>query len=105
MKIIPARGHVYRMDDPSYGTLFCLSVSVPRLELDDTCTAVRVSVTSERRDFPGWVRLGSGDPGFGYVVTQDIDRVDYEELAEDLGELSMETMLKVERALKTVLGL
>lgn len=105
MIIRPVRGHIYRMHDPEYGTLFCLVVSVAREELGDTCIAVRVSVTKERRAFPGWVRLGSGDPAFGYVITQDIDRADHEELKEDLGEVSMETMADVGRALKRMLGL
>lgn len=99
------RGHIYRMHDPEYGTLFCLVVSAAREELEDTCIAVRVSVTSERRDFPGWVRLSTGDPAFGYVVTQDLDRVDDDELKEDLGAVSVETMVEVGRALKRLLGL
>lgn len=99
------RGHVYRMHDEEYGTLFCLVLSSSYAQLEDTCIAVRVTVTNELREFPGWVRLGSGDPAFGYVVTQDIDRVDHEELKEELGELSLETMGRVERALKRVLGL
>lgn len=105
MKLRPIRGHVFRMSDPEYGTLYCLPLSTPYAELRDSCLAVRVSVTHQRRDFPGWVRLGSGDPAFGYVVTQDIDGVDDDELKEDLGPLSAETMLNVERMVRRVLGL
>jgi mRNA-degrading endonuclease toxin of MazEF toxin-antitoxin module len=94
------------MHGDDYGTLHCLLVStVPVCEGDMSCLAVRVSVTREPRRFPYWVRLGSGDPGFGYVVVHDLDRVEAEELKEDLGELSTESMFEVERALKSILGL
>lgn len=106
MSITPIRGHVYRMYDDAYGRLHCLVVStIPAFEADSSCLAVRVSVTNERREFPGWVRLGSGDPGFGYVVTHDLDRVDLEELKEDLGPLSDATMYAVEQAMRRMLGL
>lgn len=105
MTFVPPRGHIYRMNDPEYGTLFCLVVSAVYARLEETCVAVRVSVTNETRDFPGWVRLQSGDPAFGYVVTHDIDQVEHSELKEDLGALSMETMNAVEQALRRVLGL
>ena len=49
--------------------------------------------------------MSSGDPASGYIVVQDIDRVDREELTEDLGALSMSTMFEVEKALKAWLGL
>lgn len=101
----PRRGHVYRMHDESYGTLFCLTLPTLYGQLHGSCLAVRVSVTQETRDFPGWVRLTAGDPAFGYVVTQDIDRVGHDELKEDLGPLSVATMLQTEQTLKRVLGL
>ena len=100
------RGHVYRIEDPDYGTLHCLCVSTERgTDSPDSFLAVRVTVTRQPRDFPGWVRLGSGDPVPGYAATDDLDRVEYDELAEDLGEISMETQLGVNQALRRMLGL
>lgn len=106
MSITPVRGHVYRIQDDKYGKLHCLVIStVPAFEADSSCLAVRVSVTHKRHDFPGWIRLASGDPGFGYVITHDLDRVALEELQEDLGPLSLTTMYAVEHALKRMLGM
>lgn len=100
------RGHVYRMHDDEYGLLYCMVIStLPSFDGDTSCLAVRVTVTTASHSFPGWVRLESGDPGCGYVVTHDLDRVDHDELKEDLGPLSAMTLVKVEQALKRMLGL
>lgn len=104
--ITPMRGHVYRMTDPEYGTLYCLAISVvPSYEGDRSILAVRVTVTGQMHHFPGWVRMNSGDPCGGYVVTHDLDRVDLDELTEDYGPLSMDTMVDVEKALRRMLGI
>lgn len=106
MNIVPKRGHVYRMEDPEYGRLHCLALAVQSVPgMEDSFLAVRVTVTGQRHDFPGWVRLVSGDPCAGYVVVHDLDRVDTCELSEDLGHLAMVTLLEVERELKRMLGL
>jgi mRNA-degrading endonuclease toxin of MazEF toxin-antitoxin module len=93
------------MYDPEYGTLFCLIVSGTQVDLDNTCIAVRATGSTGRHDFPGWVRFGAGDPVAGYAVVHDLDRVDFDELKEDLGEVSQETMQNVNRALRRLLGL
>jgi mRNA-degrading endonuclease toxin of MazEF toxin-antitoxin module len=104
--IILKRGHVYRMEDPEYGRLHCLALAVQSVPgMEDSFLAIRVTVTSQRLDFPGWVRMTSGDPCAGYVVVHDVDRVDTEEVSEDLGPLSGDTLFTVEQALKRVLGL
>jgi mRNA-degrading endonuclease toxin of MazEF toxin-antitoxin module len=104
--INPKRGCVYRMEDPEYGRLHCLALAVQSVPgMEDSFLALRVSVTGQRLDFPGWVRLTSGDPCAGYAVVHDIDRVDIEELAEELGPLSPVTMLAVEQQIKRMLGL
>ena len=105
MSITPVRGHIYRMDSED-GRLYCMVIAVhPAYEGDSSFVAVRVSVTNQHRSFPGWVRLTSGDPATGYVIVQDLDRVDLEELTDDLGKVSMSTMFEVEKALRTYLGL
>lgn len=106
MSTTPIRGHVYRMHDPEYGTLFCLIITTEPSHLyPESCVAARVTVTPERRYFPLWVRLGPGDPTSGYVAVDDFDRVDYEELKEDIGEVTFETMTEVCKTLKRYLGL
>lgn len=106
MTIVPKRGHVYRMEDPEYGRLHCLALAVQSVPgMEDSFLAVRVTVTGQRHDFPGWVRLVSGDPCAGYVVVHDLDRIDVDELSEDLGPLSASTMLQVEQQLSRMLGL
>lgn len=105
--ILPKRGHVYRLEeDPEFGRTHCLAVAVQHIPgMEDTFLAVRVTITSQRHDFPTWVRMTSGDPCAGYVVVYDIDRRDNEEITEDLGPLSLATLLNVERELQRCLGL
>lgn len=104
--IKPERGNVYRMEDPEYGRLHCLAIAVQSVPgMGDSFLALRVTVTGQRLDFPGWVRLTSGDPCAGYAVVHDVDRVDLDELTEDLGPLSPVTLLAVEQQLKRMLGL
>lgn len=101
MTIKPAYGHAYRIQDPDYGTLFCLCVSTSRGYMQpDSFLAVRIAVTRDRHDFPGWIRMDSGAPMTGYVATDDLDRVEYTELAEDLGEVGFDTVRDVIRTIK-----
>jgi mRNA interferase MazF len=94
------------MYDQEYGTLHCLVIStLPAHDTDDSALAVRITMTTKAHSFPGWVRLSSGDPVGGYAVTHDLDRVDPDELKEDLGEISLDTLVKVRQALKHMLGL
>ena len=102
----PIRGHIYRMYDPDYGTLHCLVISSEQVHgTEGSSLALRVTVTSQRYNFPYWVRLSSGDPCPGYAIAYDLDRVDHDELKEDLGELSAPTMLLVDQALRRHLSL
>lgn len=104
--IQPERGHVYRIHDDEYGRMHCLVIStVPSHDADTSCLALRVAVTNRRFHFPYWVKLGSGDPGFGYVVVHDLDRVGHDEMKEDLGPLSLETMMSVKQSLKRLFDL
>jgi mRNA-degrading endonuclease toxin of MazEF toxin-antitoxin module len=92
------------MHDQQYGTMHCLVIStLPAYDSDDSALTVRVTLTSKAHNFPGWVRLNSGDPVGGYAVTHDLDRVDPDELKEDLGELSLDTLVKVRQALRRMI--
>jgi mRNA-degrading endonuclease toxin of MazEF toxin-antitoxin module len=94
------------MQDPEYGRLHCLAIGTSPVHPGDTSIlAIRVTVTGQQLHSPYWVRLRSGDPCGGYVVVHDLDRVDLDELTEDLGPLSFESMFEVEKALKGTLGL
>lgn len=104
--IHPQRGHVYRMEDPEYGRLHCLAIAVQEFPgMENSFQAIRVTVTGQRHDFPLWIRMHSGDPCAGYVVVHDLDRVDTDELTDDCGPLSSETLFSVEQALKKMLRL
>lgn len=104
--ITPELGHIYRLEDPEYGRLHCLAVFVKEFPgLEKSFEALRVTVTSQRLDFPHWKRLSSGDPCTGYVVLYHRERVDHEEIAEDLGPLSMESWVDVRTSLRRLWGL
>lgn len=106
MPTTPIRGHVYRMEDAQYGTLYCLVLATDSAYAwDDSILAVRVTLAPAVHHFPGWVRMKSGDPTGGYVVVHDLDRVDTAELAEDYGPLSLDTLVEVEKALRRMLGI
>lgn len=103
---VPQRGHIYRIDVGQEDTLLALVLSVRAVhEVQSDCITLLVVRDRTPVRLPYWVRLGAGDPSFGYVVCRDIGMVGREDLKEDLGELSGETMREVERALKMVLGL
>jgi mRNA-degrading endonuclease toxin of MazEF toxin-antitoxin module len=106
MNIIAKRGHIYRVALEQDSTVLGLILSNDRLngEYDEYVTA-QVAASKDHEGTGGAVRLKSGDPVFGYVICRDIGMVHQEELKEDLGKLSMETMVEVERSLRTVVGL
>lgn len=54
---------------------------------------------------PSWVRLNAGDPAFGYAVCSYVNMVHKDELREDLGEITMETQLGVDRAIRRMFAL
>lgn len=109
LRIAPQRGHVYRVmiGPTAESAILCLVVSSNAHNAQESKYAC-VLVTSERNapaGLPSWVRLASGDPAFGHIVCSHIDMIFPEELKEDLGSVSMETELKVNQALKRMLGL
>jgi mRNA-degrading endonuclease toxin of MazEF toxin-antitoxin module len=105
--IDPRRGHIYRVAIEPEITVLVLLVSGDWLNRQSTEYAA-VQVTSARVDqsgFPGSVRLTAGDPAFGWIVCRDIGMVAHEELKEDLGPVSAETLMRTGTALKQALGL
>lgn len=107
MSNIEARyGHIYRVRLEQDVTVLGIIVSNNRLNAtyDEYITA-QVAGSKEHDGTAGSVRLKSGDPAFGYIICRDIGMVLHEELEEDLGAVSLETQVEVERALRQVLGL
>lgn len=106
MSIRAQRGHVYRIAFEPDVVVLGLVVSSDRINGAHTDYAtVQITGSKLHEDTFGAVRLRSGDPAFGHVVCRDIGMVHQSELKEDLGQLSMETQVAVDKALKTVLGL
>lgn len=104
--IVPQRGHIYRIAlQPDVAVLgLVISNNIHNRAYDD-CVTTAVTGKIREHGLPGSVRLGSGDPAFGFIVCRDIGMVAREEIKEDLGEVSVGTMDEVGRMLKMVLGL
>jgi mRNA interferase MazF len=106
--MVPAqRAHIYRIQfDPEIAVLgLIVSADWLNAQSDEYMVAQVTASGADQRGMPGSVRLTSGDPAFGYIVCRDVGMVDHEEVKEDLGEVSMETMNEVSNALKLVLSL
>jgi mRNA interferase MazF len=97
------RGQVYR-SDLGYGAKPWLVISNnKRNALLNSIIAVRITTTV--KDLPTWVPLTRADPITGYVNTDDIQQLYIDELGDELGTLSRQTMLNVNRALSLALSL
>ena len=102
--MIPARGRVYRAD-LGYGLKPFLIVSNNRRNNAlDSALAVRLT-TSPKPELTSIVPLGPADPLVGRVLCDDIVPIYRDELTEDLGALSRETMAAVAGGLSAALGL
>jgi mRNA interferase MazF len=104
-EIIPVRGLVYRAD-VGYGPKPFLVVSnnTRNQNLSD-CLAVRLT-TTPKPDLPSIVKLESADaPLIGSVCCDDITALYRDELKEQLGALSLGTIMRVATALKAALAL
>lgn len=102
--MIPARGRVYRAD-LGYGLKPFLIVSNNRRNNAlDSALAVRLT-TSPKPELTSIVPLGPADPLVGRVLCDDIVPIYRDELKEDLGALSRQTMTAVAAGLSAALGL
>jgi mRNA-degrading endonuclease toxin of MazEF toxin-antitoxin module len=101
------RGHIYRIVAEPDITLLGLVVSADFVHTgEDSCVIVLVSRDRDAPSgLPRWVRLTSGDPLSGHIVCHEINTVAQDDLQDDLGSISLETQLKVNQALKRMLGL
>jgi mRNA interferase MazF len=104
-EIIPVRGLVYRAD-LGYGLKPFLVVSnnTRNQKLGD-CLAVRLTTTT-KPDLPSIVKLQAADaPLVGYVCCDDISTVFRNELRQQVGALSLPSMMRVASALKAALAI
>lgn len=101
---VPVRGRVY-MADVGAGRKPWLIVSNNRRNsrLRD-CLAARIT-TSAKPALPTIIELTSADPLVGRVVCDDVQTLYRDELAEDRGALSRETMARVAAGLRAAMSL
>jgi len=103
-EIVPIRGRVYRAD-PGAGPKPWLVVSnnARNRALNDVLV-VRIT-TSVKPALASIVELGPAEPLVGRVLCDDLGPMYRDEIMEDLGALSNQTMVKVSTALQHVLAL
>lgn len=106
MNIAARHGNIYRIALEPDVVVLGLIISIDRLnDRHPDYTTVQVTASKLHEGTFGAVRLNSGDPAFGYVICRDSGMVRQEELKEDLGRLSMESLDNVKKALRLVYGL
>ena len=106
MKSVPTRGQIYLVDI-GYGAKPWLIVSNnTRNRVLDTALAARIT-TTDKSQVPTAVQLGRHDPLVGYVLADDLEQLDEQDLASATyrGTVGPDTILKVNQALTIALGL
>lgn len=102
---IPLRGQVYRCDI-GFGAKPWLVVSNnQRNRKLSSLLAARITTTDRHAALPTLVPLGQDDPLTGYVNTDDLQQLGRDELGQLLGGLAPVTIMRVNEALRIVLGL
>ncbi len=102
--IIPVRGRVYMADVGSGRKPWLVVSNNARNRALSDCLAVRLT-TSVKPELPSVVPLGHADPLTGRVLCDDIALLYREDLEEDRGALTPETMMKVAAGLRAALAL
>ncbi|WP_445400534.1 type II toxin-antitoxin system PemK/MazF family toxin [Streptomyces sp. LE64] len=103
-EIVPVRGRVYRADlGAGLKPWLVVSNNARNRSLGD-CVVVRIT-TSTKPPLASIVELGTHDPLVGRVLCDDLGPMYRDEIKEDLGALSLQTMVRVGTALQHVLAL
>jgi mRNA interferase MazF len=104
--VTPVRGRVYMADlGPRVGlTPFVVVSNNGRNRHLPTCLGVRIT-TSAKPKLHTIIEMGKGDPLVGRALCDDIEILDVNELVQDLGALSAETMMRVGQGLRHALAL
>lgn len=106
MNVTAKRGHVYRIAMEPDVIVMAVIVTIDWLnDQRDFYSACQITTSRVHEGTLGAVRLKSGDPAFGYVICREVTSVYADELKEDLGPVSIETMMEIERSLRRVFGL
>lgn len=104
--IVAKRGHVYRIALAQDVIVRGIILSNDRLnDGRDEYIVAQIVASKEHEGTGGAVRLTSGDPAFGYIICRDLGMVHHDELKEDLGPVTLETIVALQRSLRNVLGL
>lgn len=103
IKFLPVRGRVYMADIGSGRKPWLIVSNNVRNQVLQDCLAVRIT-TSAKPDLPTIVDLGRNDPLVGRVLCDDIALLYREDLDEDRGALSPQTMMKVAAGLRAALA-
>lgn len=101
------RGHIYRVARQNHTPILVLVTSINPANARRR-RYITAAVSAERNapdGMPDWVRLSSGDPVFGHVLCGELGMIRQDQIIEDLGEISLETTVKINQALKRTLGL
>ncbi|WP_086819472.1 type II toxin-antitoxin system PemK/MazF family toxin [Allokutzneria sp. NRRL B-24872] len=67
--------------------------------------AVRITTTAKNVGLPTFVPLSASDPMVGVINVDDLQQLSHEELGEQTGAVSPQTLMKVNAALKVALAL
>ncbi|BDH56906.1 endoribonuclease MazF1 [Tsukamurella sp. PLM1] len=97
------RGQVFR-SDLGYGAKPWVIVSNNARNRNlDTVLAARLSTTGKNAHIPTVVALSTADPLVGFVLVDDLVQLYHDELTENVGTLSPQTMQKISAALRIAL--
>lgn len=94
------------MADAGYGEKPWLIVSNnQRNQKLDTVIAARITTTGRYQGLPSVVTLTPADPLTGFVLMDDLEQLDREELTRNCGALCPRTVLAVNDALRIALAI
>ncbi|ORX13080.1 type II toxin-antitoxin system PemK/MazF family toxin [Mycobacterium xenopi] len=101
--MVPLRGQVYRCD-LGHGAKPWLIVS-NNARNRHTADVLAIRLTTTPRTLPTWVPMAPNDPLTGYANADNIETIGKDELGDYLGAVTPATIVKVNAALATALGL
>ncbi|MFW6694681.1 type II toxin-antitoxin system PemK/MazF family toxin [Streptomyces sp. MAR4 CNX-425] len=102
--LVPVRGRVYMADIGSGRKPWLVVSNDTRNRALRDCLAVRLTA-STKPDLATIIELGPADPLVGRVLCDDVALLYREDLDEDRGALSPQTMMKVAAGLRAALAL
>jgi mRNA interferase MazF len=100
----PLRGRVYRADIGTGLKPYLVVSNNGRNAATDSCLAARIT-TTRKPPLHTIIELAEGDPVTGRVLCDDVFKLYHDELREDLGALTPETMLRIGVGLRHALAL